>query len=613
MLEVTHRPRAWVIAAALAVAVGAVAALHAQQAATPAGALSQAHALHQQLLATPAAQRRPADYDRIIAVLAPLWQDPKAADADSARYQAAAVYVAEARDLSQPTAYRQAADLLLALLHQTPYSAFRRNAEYALAQIQRFHLHESGAAAVWLRDFDRRYPADPRVAIAHDELRGVRLPEPDYFPAPLPAAALPAPVVAPPAPPPAATSPRTASAPPAAPPPSPDSGAASAPHEFPVGIGNIRAIAVLSSDAGTSVVIHLAREATFSRGLLPSHHLAYFDISSRGARRAGGEKRLRIDDGRLQDIRIADNRPGITRVVINLAAGVHCDRGRLFPNPPRLVIGLSAGAASAPGHHGAPLPAADPLSNGAVSLTRALGLNLQTVVLDAGHGGHDTGTVAPGGKLLEKDLVLDVTLRLGRLLRQRLGLHVVYTRHNDTFIPLQERTAIANRAHADLFVSVHANASADHAARGVETYFLNLTNDRDALALAARENAGSGFSLHQLSSLITKITAQNKMQESRELAADLDHRLASATGEPDRGVKSAPFVVLIGAHMPSVLAEISFLSNPADDRKLAGAAYRERLAEALYAGIAAYARSLGGLRSAGLAGGPAPLSELPVK
>ncbi|MGH9417202.1 MAG: N-acetylmuramoyl-L-alanine amidase [Terriglobales bacterium] len=609
---VAHRPRAWVIAAALA-AVGAASALYAQQADTPADALSQAHALHQQLLATPAAQRRPADYDRIVALLAPLWQEPTAADADSARYQAAAVYVAEARDLSQPQAYRAAAQLLLALLHQTPYSAFRRNAEFALAQIQRFHLHESGAAAVWLRDFDRRYPADPRVAAAHDELRGVRLPEPDYFPAPEPAASLPQPErgATPPEqvqPPPgtaAGVQPSPSSPPaPSAPPrsPAPDAGGS---RQLPVRIGNVNAIAVFSNATSTSIVIQLAREASFSRGELPRRHLAYFDISSRGAARAGGEKRLRIADGRLQEIRVADNRPGFTRIVINLAAGIHCDRGRFFPNPPRLVIGLSGASSSATGHGAAPLPAADPLSTGAESLTRALGLNLQTVVLDAGHGGHDTGTVAADGKLLEKSLVLDVTLRLGRLLRQRLGLNVVYTRRDDTFIPLQERTEIANRAHADLFVSVHANASADPAARGVEAYYLNLSSDHNALALAARENAGSGYSLHQLGALMSKIAAQNKMQESRELAADLDHRLARATGEPDRGVKSAPFVVLIGARMPSVLAEISFLSNPADDRKLARAAYREQLAEALYAGIASYARSLGGMRSAGL--------KLPVK
>src|SRR5262249_11487741 len=148
------------------------------------------------------------------------------------------------------------------------------------------------------------------------------------------------------------------------------------------------------------------------------------------------------------------------------------------------------------------------------------------IVVDAGHGGHDTGTIGPSG-LLEKDLVLDVALRLGRLLDQRMGADVVFTRDDDTFIPLETRTAIANRGQADLFISVHANSSQDASARGVETYYLNFTSSADALEVAARENAVSEKSIHELQDLVKKIALKEKIDESREFAADIQQSLKS--------------------------------------------------------------------------------------
>ena len=245
---------------------------------------------------------------------------------------------------------------------------------------------------------------------------------------------------------------------------------------------------------------------------------------------------------------------------------------------------------------------ARPTATGDRSLIRALGLKIGRIVIDPGHGGHDTGTIGPHG-LEEKDLVLDVGLRLGKLLQQRLGADVVYTRHDDTFIPLETRTAIANQAHADLFISVHANSSHNAEARGVETYYLNFTTSRDALEVAARENAVSDQSIYQLQQLVRTITLQEKIEESREFAADVQHALYSglATQNPglqNRGVKKAPFVVLIGAKMPSILAEISFVSNPADEHKLRSPAYRERIALALYRGVAQYIGGLSGIKVA---------------
>jgi len=243
-----------------------------------------------------------------------------------------------------------------------------------------------------------------------------------------------------------------------------------------------------------------------------------------------------------------------------------------------------------------------PIAGASPTLTRALGLKIGRIVIDPGHGGHDTGTIGPTG-LREKDVVLDVALRLRRLIETRLGSQVIMTRHDDTFIPLEERTAIANEKAADLFISIHANASHDPSARGIEAYYLNFTSDPGALALAARENATSQESVHQLSKLIQKIALSEKIDESRQFAGVVDRSMVrqlarQGVREPNRGVKKAPFVVLIGANMPSILAEISFLTNPHDERLLRKPAYRQKIAEALYAGVAQYVSQLGGVKVA---------------
>ena len=230
------------------------------------------------------------------------------------------------------------------------------------------------------------------------------------------------------------------------------------------------------------------------------------------------------------------------------------------------------------------------------TLTRVLGLKLGRVMIDPGHGGQDVGTHGPTG-YLEKDLVLDVSLRLGDLVHERLGSEVVYTRDDDTFIPLEERTRLANENKADLFLSIHANSSSVKAVSGVETYYLNFTPSRTALELAARENAGSGHTLFELRDLLQKIAMKEKIDESREFAGQIQTSLYSIsaktnTAAQNRGIKRAPFVVLIGAHMPSVLAEIGFLTNPADEALLKTPAHRQKIAEALYKGVAAYAETL---------------------
>ena len=245
---------------------------------------------------------------------------------------------------------------------------------------------------------------------------------------------------------------------------------------------------------------------------------------------------------------------------------------------------------------------AKPTARGDRSLIRTLGLKIGKIVIDPGHGGHDTGTIGPNG-LEEKDLVLEVGRRLGKLLETRLGAEVVYTRKNDTFIPLETRTAVANQQRADLFISIHANSSSDSAARGVETYYLNFTSSPDALEVAARENAVSEKSIYELQDLVKKIALKEKIEESREFAADVQSSLHSGLaaknpGIRNRGVKKAPFIVLIGANMPSILAEISFVSNPGDEHRLETSEYRQRIAESLYRGIAKYVDGLSGVKMA---------------
>jgi N-acetylmuramoyl-L-alanine amidase len=256
----------------------------------------------------------------------------------------------------------------------------------------------------------------------------------------------------------------------------------------------------------------------------------------------------------------------------------------------------AGGASSTPPPPVTSRPAA-PTSYGSRTMTRVLGLKIGRIVLDPGHGGHDTGSVGKGG-LKEKDLVLEVAYELQKLLEKRLGAEVVMTRSDDTFVPLEERTAMANQAQADLFVSIHANSSPARAATGVETYYLNFARTDEARELAARENATTARNVHDLEDMVKKIAAAEKSAESRELASILQQKLYGGAqrvfpGARNRGVRTAPFVVLIGANMPSVLAEVGFVSNPRDEKLLKKEAIRQQLVQALYSGIEGYMKTLG--------------------
>jgi N-acetylmuramoyl-L-alanine amidase len=399
---------------------------------------------------------------------------------------------------------------------------------------------------------------------------------------------------------------------------------------------SVTAVRHWSLSGVTRVAIEVSGDFRFRSDRLHNPERIYFDILD--ARPRMDSRRFYsedVDDKLVKRIRAAETVPGVTRVVLELSGDVEATTSQLA-NPNRLIIELrgAAPAPTAPPETAPALPAvvkpsppkveppapkveppAPPVapaaprvspveipkaakhtSTGENSLTRALGLKVGRIVIDAGHGGQDQGTQGPKG-LLEKDLVLDVALRLGKLIEDRMGAEVIYTRSDDTFIPLEQRTALANDKKADLFLSIHANSSPYPRIAGIETFYLNFTDSKEALDVASRENASSQKSIFELQDIIQKITLHDKAEESKEFAGRVQAALYAFSahnvpGEKNRGVKKAPFVVLIGASMPSVLAEIGFLSNPREEALLKKPDYRQKLAEALFRGVTRYSDSL---------------------
>ncbi len=218
------------------------------------------------------------------------------------------------------------------------------------------------------------------------------------------------------------------------------------------------------------------------------------------------------------------------------------------------------------------------------SLTREFGLTAKTIVIDAGHGGKDPGG-GSAGNLIEKPIVLSISKKIGAILTAK-GYTVLLTRDTDRFIPLKERTAFATKHKADLFLSIHANASGDSRANGIETYYLDVAStDKNAEIIAARENANSGYSIQELESLLKGLIVESKSKDSRRLAKHVQQELVAATGAADRGVKHARFVVLIGTRVPAILIETGFVTNQTEGKKLTSAAYQQKLANAIVRGV----------------------------
>jgi len=393
----------------------------------------------------------------------------------------------------------------------------------------------------------------------------------------------------------------------------------------------------------TRVAVEVSGNFEYKTERLHNPERVYFDILN--ARPLIASRRIfaeELNDKLLSKLRVAETAPGVTRVVLDLLNSAEATTSQLT-NPDRLIIELRPPAAGPPVvptvSPMTPLPtilepprpepqtaplkppprpktdvaeavaapvvppipaetskAARPTSKGNTSLIRALGLKLGRVVIDPGHGGHDQGTEGSNG-LLEKDLVLDISKRVGKLIEENLGAEVVYTRTDDTFIPLDSRAQVAVEHKADLFLSIHANSSPVPRIAGVETYYRNMTTSRDALEVAARENASSQRSIADLENILVNVMRGDKVEESREFAGRIQESLYSFSRRnfptaKDRGVKSAPLVVLVGAKVPSVLVEVGFLSNAREEALLRKPEYRQRLAEALFRGISHYADSL---------------------
>ena len=340
------------------------------------------------------------------------------------------------------------------------------------------------------------------------------------------------------------------------------------------------------------ITLDLEREVPFHVDRLEGPPRVYIDLAHTRAVEAIRNATIAVSDADVvRQVRLGQQDDGRTRVVMDLAEPTRHSVYALY-DPYRVVIDFERPAAATPAS--APEPAAANESGG-FSLSRQLGLGVSRIVIDPGHGGHDPGAQKHG--LAEASVVLDVALRLERLLRRHPGVDVILTRRDDTFVPLEERTAIANREKADLFLSIHANASSRATARGVETYFLNLTNDPDAERVAARENAASAFTMGQLSNIVETIALNNKIDESRDFAGMIQKALFATLERKDGtvldlGVKQAPFLVLLGATMPSVLAEISFITNRDDAALMRTEDHRQRLAEALYTGVLRYQQTL---------------------
>jgi N-acetylmuramoyl-L-alanine amidase len=361
-----------------------------------------------------------------------------------------------------------------------------------------------------------------------------------------------------------------------------------------------------SSADSSTVAIDLQEQVQYEAHRLSNPERIYFDL--RDTSIAGGlPGNVEVDDTLLSRIRIAHPSADVTRVVLETKNNSNFSV-KLETNPYRLLIEVrGAGAKPKPSAKVdlfAPLNATEKNQQMADSTPEqgnwlapaTTASNLQPpasgpghgmrIVLDAGHGGWDMGTVGQKG-LLEKDLVLDIVARLGKLVTNRLGAEVIYTRRDDTYIPLEKRTETANFAQADLFLSVHANYSDSPAARGVETYYTNTYS-------SARSHMPDTGAPEALNVEWLNVDIRGKVQQSRGFAATVQQSLYSALAvkSPElrnRGVKEASYVVLTGTTMPAILAEVSFVSSPEDEAKLESSAYRQEIAEGLYKGIAAYA------------------------
>lgn len=391
------------------------------------------------------------------------------------------------------------------------------------------------------------------------------------------------------------------------------------------GRANVSEIRYWSNEDYTRVVVQLDREIEFRKHILSNPNRIYFDLQDTRLRSDLNGKTYPVNDVFIKQVRVAQNTSNTVRLVLDFEEiNKHTvfalyDPFRIVidtmgekrpPSTPQVaertvrteeaVLSLETGTDTAVRVSETPIIPSSNL-NGDRSLTRVLGLKVGRIVIDPGHGGGDTGTIGPSG-LKEKDLVLSLSKRLKILLEERLGTDVVLTRDTDKFVPLEQRTAIANQLGADLFISVHANSSKLRRVSGVETFYLNLTSNAEEREVASRENASSQRNIRELEDLLRQIALGDYNEESNDLAQIVQQSLYSEvkTHHPilrNRGVKKAPFIVLINLNMPGILTEVGFISNPSEEKYFTGKQGQDQVAEALYKGIEKYFQSLGTIPS----------------
>ncbi|HKW88610.1 MAG TPA: N-acetylmuramoyl-L-alanine amidase [Candidatus Acidoferrales bacterium] len=598
-----------------------------------------AQTMRQTLEVEPRDNRTLAEYKKVVTAYRKVYLlTPSAPETTEALFAAGELYH-DMGDLFDSIYYKSSVVTYKFLLAQYPTNRFRADALFAIGQIEGDDLHQYADAKDVFAEYVKRFPHTPQADEARKDLAELQNQENQ------PADDEGAPVVQ-------QASVQAQSAKSAGAATDDDSTDAKENPPKPGQPSSVLDIRTWNADDYSRVVIDLNGSVKYQAARIKSPDRIYFDLYKARLSHSVTDKELPVQNGFLRSVRVAQNKSGVVRLVLDVKS-VEGYSAFLLPNPYRLVIDVhgaepvvstakavpgvgklagdtstqvagaqnslpsnsttvtgpdtDAGNTVAPRRtlSGKALPlgpgaAAKPTRDGERSLTRALGLKINRIVIDPGHGGHDTGTIGPHG-VLEKNVCLDVALRLGKLIQKKLpGTQVVYTRKTDVFVPLEERTAIANQAKADLFISIHANSSHDHAARGIETYYLNFTSSADALEVASRENALSDSSIHELQDLIKQIARNDKVEESRELAIDIQDSLTHqlrliSTAEKNRGVKKAPFVVLIGADMPSVLSEISFLSNKYDERMMQKPAERQKIAQGIFHGVESYLSSLNSL------------------
>jgi len=359
----------------------------------------------------------------------------------------------------------------------------------------------------------------------------------------------------------------------------------------PASPAQLLAVRSWSKPEETTIALFLQAPARWESGMAKDPERIYFDLeNTQLAPEMLGKSReglaVQVNDGLVNRVRVGMREGSAVRIVIDLAAPAEYSAVPSTTEPYRLMIAIRATQAASNRPIPGPPAKQSPASPGASSTHAVLGRRPK-IVIDPGHGGTEDGAIGHGG-LKEKELTLEISKRLGDMLSHRLGAEVIYTRTADVEVPLEARAAIANQAGADLFISVHANSSDDPASRGVETFYVSKGPSPVPVSIAGRENASKAGAL-------APAAEEQKISQSRKLAADVQRALYQAVGGErgvlNRGVKQAPFVVLLDAEMPSILAEVGFVTSPPDEQKLSTAEGQQAVADALYRGIASYVSS----------------------